>query len=85
MKLQLYFTVFKYFHLVSLIPDFVIYLSVGILEFKGLIMWTKLRNVMKISHFEINPTLISNIFEIIALLNYKVLNSSQQLSNYRAL
>lgn len=82
MKLQLYFNILKYFQLVSSIPDFDIYLSVGILRCKGLTMWTKLRNVMKISHSEINPIVTSNIFEIIALLNYKVLkqfSASQQL------
>lgn len=49
---------------------------------KGFIVRTELRNVMKISHFEINPILMLNMFVIIALLNCEVLISSQNFSNY---
>lgn len=49
---------------------------------KGFIVRTELRNVMKISHFEINPMLMLNMFVIIALLNCEVLISSQNFSNY---
>ena len=49
---------------------------------KGFIVRTELRNVMKISHFEINPILMLNMFVIIALLNCEVLISSKNFSNY---
>ena len=49
---------------------------------KGFIVRTELRNVMKMSHFEINPILMLNMFVIIALLNCEVLISSQNFSNY---
>ena len=49
---------------------------------KGFIVRTELKNVMKISHFEINPMLMLNMFVIIALLNCEVLISSQNFSNY---
>lgn len=49
---------------------------------KGFIVRTELRNVMKISHFEINPILMLNMFVIIALLNCEVLISCQNFSNY---
>ena len=49
---------------------------------KGFIVRTELRNVMKISHFEINHMLMLNMFVIIALLNCEVLISSQNFRNY---
>lgn len=73
---------FLIFQVSFLNPDLYILVLVVLRLIKGFIARTKLRNVMKISYFEINPVLRSNIFVIIALLNHEVLINSQNFSNY---
>lgn len=73
---------FLIFQVSFLNPDLYILVLVVLRLIKGFIARTKLRNVMKISHCEINPVLRSNIFVIIALLKREVLINSQNFSNY---